>query len=125
MMGENLFGSGVQLPPSFQAQRHGAKAAQSDLVPPGEQSIHLDFWSCKPNERGAYLLFATGPVQLNLAQRKRAIKLGYALSQVGLLRDGLQADDGTEDDIYQLTEWPWLSPEERQRWADEPKGARP
>lgn len=123
-MGENLFGPGVQLPASFVAQRHGAKVAQGDLVLPGGDSMHVDFWSCRPRERGAYLMFATGPMQLNLAQRKRAIRLGYALSQVGLLRDGAQVDDGTEEDIYRLIKWPWLTPEQRQRWADQPKGTR-
>lgn len=116
-MGDTLFGSGVELPTSFHAQRRGPKVAQGDLVLPDDSAIHLDFWSCKPIERGAYLCFATGPMQLNLAQRRRAIKLGYALSQIGLLQNGVQIDDGTEEDIYRLIEWPWLTPEQRQKWA--------
>jgi DNA polymerase (family 10) len=118
-MSGNLFDQdAVELPASFRAQRRGPKVAQGDLVLPSGDSIHLDVWSCRPNERGAYLMFATGPMQLNLAQRSRAIKLGYALSQVGLLRDGVQVDDGTEESIYRLLDWPWLSPADRQKWAD-------
>lgn len=105
-------------------QRHGPKVAQGDLVLPGGQSIHVDFWCCKPSERGAFMMFSTGPRELNLAQRSRAIKLGYALSQVGLLRDGVQVDDGTERHIYELIDWPWLTLEQRRRWADGPRGAR-
>src|SRR3954469_12712168 len=116
-----LFEAGVELPASFRAQRSGPKVAQGDLVLPDDSSIHLDVWSCRPIERGAYLMFATGPMQLNLAQRARALRLGYALSQVGLLRDGVQVDDGTEQHIYQLINWPWLTPEQRQKWAD-PRG---
>jgi len=116
----NLLDEGVRLPKSFDAQRSGPKVAQGDLVLPTGERIHLDVWSCKPNERGAYLMFATGPMELNLMQRKRAIRLGYALSQIGLL-DGTtkrQLDDGTEEDIYRLIEWPWLTPQQRQRFVN-------
>lgn len=76
-------------------------------------------------ERGAYLCLATGPMQLNLAQRRPAIKLGYALSQISLLdaETTQQLDNRTEEDIYELITWPWLTPEQRQRWADAPKEA--
>lgn len=117
---ENLFDAGVTLPANFVAQRHGAKVAQGDLVLPDGDGFHVDFWSCRPRERGAYLMFATGPMALNVAQRQQAVRMSMALSQVGLLARETkeQLDDGTERDIYRLIRWPWLEPEERQKWAD-------
>ncbi|MDT5040621.1 MAG: polymerase [Actinoplanes sp.] len=121
----SLFESGVALPPSVDWQRQGPKVAQGDLWI-GEEAIHIDFWSCKPNERGAYLCFATGPVELNMVQRQRAIRMGYALSQIGLLdrETKRQLDNGTEKDIYRWLGLDYLTPEQREKWT-KPKQATP
>ena len=47
--------------------------------------MHIDLWACTPMQRGAYLWFATGPVQLNMAMRRKALSYGMRLSQIGLL----------------------------------------
>ena len=66
------------------------------------------------------LAFFTGPMQLNVFQRQRAKRMGMALSQNGLTdrEAGEQLDDGSEESIYMLLEMSYLTPEERQRWAD-------
>lgn len=111
--------SGFELPPSVTYQRRGLKIAQGDLTLPGtRESIHVDFWGCTPQERGAFLLFITGPKDLNVAQRHRAKELGLSLSQIGLLdTDRNQVDDGTEEDIYRILGHTYLSPEQRQSFA--------
>ncbi|MDP9795230.1 hypothetical protein J2S43_003742 [Catenuloplanes nepalensis] len=121
----SLFESGVNLPRSVDWQRSGPKVAQGDLWL-GDDAIHVDVWSCKPNERGAYLCFATGPVELNLLQRQRAIRMGYALSQIGLLdrETKWQLDNGTEEDIYRWIDMDFLTPEQREKFT-KPKQATP
>jgi hypothetical protein len=82
------------------------------------ESIHVDFWCCTPAQRGAFLMFITGPMPLNIQQRRIAKEKGYMLSQYGLFdHDGVQLDRGTEIDIYSLLGLPWLRPEDRQQFA--------
>ena len=114
----DLLSPGVHLPTCVTYQRRGDKVANGDMDCP-DGPFHIDIWSCKPNERGAYLMFCTGPMQLNLYQRMHAKRSGMALSQIGLL-DAVtkeQLDDGTERGIYRLLGLRWLEPEERQSWA--------
>ncbi len=115
----DLFSSGVVLPTAVTIQRLGEKIAQGDLPMPDGAPLHIDFWSCKPNERGAFLMFTTGPKELNLYQRRLAVRHGMALSQVGLLDrvTKRQLDDGTEEDVYRRLRLPFLTPQERQRWV--------
>jgi len=107
---------GIDLPKSFEPERKGDKISQGDLVVDGDR-MHLDIWACSPKERGAFLMFITGPKELNVAQRKIAISKGYNLSQVGLLKDGVQVDNGTEQDIYNILGLSWLEPSQRQSFA--------
>lgn len=112
-----------KFPASFTGQRHGARVVQGDYLLWNSYTelhdvIHMDFWACKPNEVGAFSMFMTGPKELNIAQRAQAQKLGYTLSQYGLLTsDGHQLDDGTEENIYFRMGMPFLKPEERQAFA--------
>jgi DNA polymerase/3'-5' exonuclease PolX len=114
----DLLDPGVLLPECVNWQRRGARVANGDLPLP-DGPLHVDVWSAKPESRGAMLAFFTGPMQLNLRQRARAKAMGLALSQNGLTdrATGEQLDDGTEESIYRLLRWPWLTPEERQRYA--------
>lgn len=119
----SLFSPGVQLPPSVTVQRSGPKVVNGDLTLDG-QTIHVDFWACAPNERGAFLMYFTGPRELNIGQRASAIRQGYTLSQNGLLdRRKNQVDDGTEADIYRILGFPTdlLDPTARQSFA-KPQG---
>jgi len=118
-MGEgDLFNPGIELPRSFKPQRRGDRTAFGDLLI-GDESFHLDCWSCASHQRGAMTMFATGPGPLNIQQRTHALSLGYHLSQTGLIRvsDGEQVDEGTEESIYQILDLPWLTPADRQRWS--------
>ena len=114
----DLLDPGVELPESVTWQRRGARIANGDLQLV-DGPLHLDVWCAKPESRGAMLVFTTGPGQLNMRQRARAKARGMALSQNGLAdrETGVQLDDGTEADIYRLLGLPYLSPEERQRYA--------
>ncbi len=112
---------GVHLPSIITYQRFGPKIAQGDLKLP-DGSLHIDFWSCFPNEHAAFLMFATGPAPLNMAQRQHAKRHGMALSQIGLLDRATkrQLDSGTsEREIYNLLGLPWLTPQERQSWVSD------
>lgn len=113
--------AGVVLPSFVEFQRLGPKIAQGDIRLP-DGPLHVDFWSCTPRERAAFLMFATGPMPLNIAQRRHAVSRGMALSQIGLLDRAtkVQLDSGTsEREIYCILGLPWLTPEERQRFADQ------
>lgn len=110
---------GVVLPDVITYQRFGPKIAQGDLPLP-DGPLHIDFWSCVPNELAAFTMFVTGPAPLNMLQRQQAKRNGMALSQVGLLDrvTKRQLDSGTsEREIYDLLGLPWLTPQERQRYA--------
>lgn len=119
VLAPDLLDPGVELPRSVDWQRNGSKIANGDLRLPDGGVLHVDVWGCRPNERGAFLMFSTGPAQLNIFQRRWAARRGMALSQVGLLERGTrrQLDDGTEEDIYRLLGLDFLTPPERQRWA--------
>lgn len=107
---------GFSFPPSFVPQRQKDRVAQGDFVVNNE-TIHLDFWVCAPHERGALLMFITGPKDLNIAQRAVALKRGYTLSQYGLFQGTVQLDDGTEEDIYSILGLDWIPPQKRQLYA--------
>lgn len=115
----DLISPGVNLPEWVVWQRRGNRIANGDiLLPDGE--LHLDCWAVPPSARAAALMFVTGPGNLNMRQRARAKALGLALSQNGLFdrESGEQLEDGTsEQRIYELIRWPWLTPAERQRYA--------
>lgn len=110
---------GVHLPSVITYQRLGPKIAQGDIALPNGP-LHIDIWGCRPCEEAAFTMFVTGPAPLNMAQRQHAKRNGMALSQIGLLDrvTKRQLDSGTsEREIYGLLGLPWLTPQERQRYA--------
>lgn len=114
----DLLTPGVVLPTSVAWDRHGAKVANGSIPLP-DGPFHVDLWACTPVQRGGFLCFATGPMQLNLRQRSEAKRRGLGLSQNGLFdADGRQLDDGTEEGVYRALGWQWVSPQDRQRWAE-------
>jgi DNA polymerase/3'-5' exonuclease PolX len=114
----NLLQPGVALPSVVTWQRSGPRIANGDLLLPDGQ-LHVDVWQAPPASRGAMLCFFTGPMELNVFQRRRAKVMGMAFSQNALAdrATGRQLDDGTEVDIYRILGMPYLEPEERQRWV--------
>ena len=114
----DLLDPGVVLPSVVTWQRSGPRSANGDLMLP-DGPLHVDVWSAKPTSRGAMLAFFTGPMALNVVQRRRAKAMGMAFSQNALADrvTGQQLDNGTEEDIFRILGIPYLTPEERQRWA--------
>jgi DNA polymerase/3'-5' exonuclease PolX len=120
-LGADLLHAGVRLPTLVDWQRQGDKIANGTIPVPGEPvGIHVDVWACTPMQRGAFLAFATGPMQLNLRQRSSAKLRGLALSQSGVFDRTTweQVDDGTEEGLYRAIGWEWIEPADRQKWVD-------
>jgi len=118
----DLFEPAVRLPDAIVWQRGRKKARFGDLtldLDGDPVTMHIDVWACKPNERGAFLWFCTGPKELNVVMRRRALQRGMHLLQFGLTNEdkSVQLDDGTEEDIARLLDWPMSTPEERQSWV--------
>lgn len=96
--------------------RRGPKTCSGDYAPPEGGLLQVDMWSVEePVQLGAFLWFATGPKELNIAMRASAIKRGLMLSQYGVFRkdDGSRVDDGTEAGVAEAIGWRWLEPAER------------
>jgi hypothetical protein len=114
-----------RFPKSFVPQHAGEQVVQGDLIHPdwtvetiARDTIHVDFWSVKPESVSAFLMFITGPKVLNIQQRAHAQSLGYTLSQYGLTRpDGTLVRVDSEEDIYWWLGLDWISPESRQAYA--------
>ncbi len=118
----DLFEPAVRLPLEIVWQRGRKKARFGDLTLEidGEPvTMHIDVWACRPIERGAFLWFCTGPKELNVVMRRRALDRGMHLLQFGLTNadKSIQLDNGTEEDIARLLDWPMSSPEQRQSWV--------
>jgi DNA polymerase/3'-5' exonuclease PolX len=118
---------GVVLPPFVVVQRSGSRMTQGDYSA-ANTTMHVDFWSCSPPERGAFLWFITGPKELNIAMRGAAGSRGLLLNQKGLFNVAggtpVQVDDGTEGGVavWLGSKWmAYLEPTSRQAWAA-PKG---
>jgi DNA polymerase/3'-5' exonuclease PolX len=114
----DLLDPGVILPERVTWQRRGARVANGEMAL-DDGPLLIDVWAAKPESRGAMLAFFAGPMQLNLRQRARAKAMNMALSQNGLTdrETGEQLDNGSEESIYRILGWPWLTSEERQRYA--------
>lgn len=116
----DLWKPGIVLPPSVDWDRLGPKIAQGSLFLADNDYVHVDVWSATPKMRGAMLMFSTGPMSLNVVQRKRAISMGYRLSQNGLFdaENKRQLDDGTEENIYRWLGLDYMTPQQREKWAE-------
>ncbi len=118
----DLFHPAVELPSSIEWQRSGKGAAFGDLtleIGGKTVTMHIDLWACAPRQRGTFLWFVTGPMQLNLAMRRRALQYGMRLSQIGLLSydKSTQLDNGTEEDVARLLDWPMISSGGAEKWV--------
>lgn len=110
-----------QFPKSFEAVRRGTQIVNGKLHhnATGDE-IGCDFWACRNEQIGAFLMFITGPAALNIAQRAHAQKLGFTLSQYGLLdHKGNLIETVTEQDVYRRLGIEWIEPTNRQKWAED------
>ena len=82
--------------------------------------LNVDFYAAKPEQRGGFLWFLTGPKNLNIQMRATAMSQGRILNQYGLFAaDETQIDMGTETHIAQLLGYEHaLEPARRERWAE-------
>lgn len=103
----------VELPLSFTAERRGGKIAQGEM-----RGIHVDFWACEPHQAGPFLWFVTGPKELNIWMRSRALSMGMKLTQTEL--QGYAGDVTTERQVSDALAMPYLRPDQRADWV--PKG---
>jgi hypothetical protein len=82
----------------------------------------LNFWKVpEPAAYAGMLLFSTGPYDLNIAMRSRAKGKGMTLSQYGLFdsASGNQLDTGYDEaDIFEMLEYEFLTPKQRETWRD-------
>lgn len=86
-------------------------------VPLGDGNLLLNFWQVRAaSEWGGMLLFASGPVDLNISMRARAMERGLTLSQYGLFDGDTQLDDGTEEGIFELLDLEFIAAEDRGGW---------
>lgn len=124
---------GLELPKRFECQHRGPMIAQGDLIAKeaytdviaGEPTevtstkrMHVDFYACAQEMRGAMLMFLTGPKALNIQQRARAQALGLKLSQNGLFDGETLIAGQTERDIYRALGLSFIMPEDRQEYAE-------
>lgn len=115
----DLLAAGVRLPTCVEWQRLGSKIAGGSMAALDGGDLRVDVWACTPPERGAFLLFAIGPANLNVYQRRLTARRGMSLSQVGVLdrKTKRQVDHGPEESIYSSLGLTFPAPTERQQWS--------
>lgn len=72
-----------QIWPSW-IEKATAKKAHGWKEIEGHGRMMIDLWACPPESVGAMLLFLTGPAEMNVWMRNRAIDFGWMLTQYGL-----------------------------------------
>jgi len=103
----------------------------------GGERMMLDAWRCPPDSVGPFLLFLTGPPDLNVWMRQRADRRGLLLNQYGLFVaekndrgktvPGDRVDErveftarssteAVEQKVLDQLELDWLPPQERDHW---------
>lgn len=99
----------VKLAECFGLQKNG-KPCRSGVV----DGIQIDCNLAAPDEWGAFLMFATGSAETNIAMRRIAIKRGWKLNQYGLFDgSGKKIAGTTEQEVYAALECDWVPPERR------------
>lgn len=115
-----------RFPRSFTPLRQGPQIVNGVLHIDGDpvDVLGCDIWSCKPEQVGAFLMFITGPAALNIAQRAQAQKLGFTLSQYGLLdRNGNLIPGRTEQEVYSRLGLDFIEPCDREQYTEKPPPA--
>ena len=76
--------------------------------------IQVDYIPAWPESLGAALMHSTGPVGLNIVQRRAAKAEGLKLNQYGLFRNGVRIAGRSEWQIYQKLGLTWKEPQCRE-----------
>ena len=85
------------------------------------RDVWVEGWLVRPEVVGPAMVFLTGPADLNVFMRRKALKMGMQLSQHGLVKRTRKerVDSNTEESVFEVLELPYLHPWERQTWAEE------
>jgi len=86
----------------------------------GLQSIQVDVRALPAESFGAALMYFTGSKEHNIALRGRCLKMGYTLSEYGLLQlEGEAKVAGeTEEEVYRKLGLTWIPPELRENQGE-------
>lgn len=78
-------------------------------------TMGVDVRVCTPDVFVFHLLHMTGSVSNNIAMRRRAVEMGYSLSEWGIAdKDGnYLPGDWTEESVYEFLGMKYLTPEQR------------
>ena len=97
---------------------------QTKIIMSGEQiirgtvqtssgEVQFDITRVNEDELASYLLYRTGPKELNIKMRMTAKLLGYKLNEHGLWLDDEQIQTKTEADIFEALDMKYIKPEMR------------
>ena len=75
--------------------------------------IQFDITRVNKDEWASYLLYRTGPKELNIMMRTKAKLLSYKLNEHGLWLDGEKIKTDTEADIFAELDMEYILPENR------------
>src|SRR5207249_657507 len=96
-----------------------AKIMGIGIVPGGSIHRRVDLKVIQADQRGAALIFATGPQSYVNYLREMAAQLGYKLSEDGLLKlsffeqKDVKIDTENEQTIFDTLKIPYTDPEDR------------
>ena len=77
------------------------------------EGVFVDVMFVRFESLGTALMHCTGPMELNIVQRRRALSLGMTLNEHGLWRGNDRVAGDTEQDVYAALKLPFLQPSER------------
>jgi DNA polymerase (family X) len=94
----------------FGHQKSG-KSAKNGLF----RGVQTEFYIASPNNYGTFKQMWTGSAFHNVSLRKKALEMGYSLSQYGLKckNTGEIVEFKSEEDLYKALDTPFKKPEDR------------
>jgi len=88
-----------------------------------DKVARIDIMYTNPLNAGAALLYFTGPVELNVFMREKAKSMGYKLNEYYLkdISTNEIVASETEKDIFNALEMDYLTPKQREEYANKPQ----
>jgi len=78
------------------------------------EGVQVEFYEATPETWGSNVLMWTGSAFNNVRMRRKAKKLGYKMSQHGILNEGVNLTAGfTEEQIYEFLGYDYVKPQKR------------
>jgi len=75
--------------------------------------VKIDFFTCAVEDYAAYILYATGSKEFNIAMRIKAKKMGFLLNQKGLWRGDKKIPVKSEREFFEILEIEYVEPYDR------------